>query len=383
MDFISNTTDNEKLYVNLKRKLEALQYNYPLGLESVFLVDKLLNDLIKTNEGFQKLKKISEVQKAELDSEKQATLPLRSENQKIVNENNSLHREMIRIKEEIDKKEMKFESTIRKLNEEKEEMRFLLSQKEISIKNAEQETDSIRKKLNEILQKVYGDYNNQGLAGAEKMLKTGATKPMNIIGKKTEFFLPNALENNIQTQANSDIAFKSLNNNLSDKEEWARDLREADERALKFRNETKLIEEKNKELLQKMEGLEKQIQARDLEIKRLSDNYYLSDNLEEIKVKYQSNHLQNQVDKLNLQIDFLNRRNHELEESNKFYEAKCNGKSIKSLEKELEKLNLEKKQQISKMAILEKRIGEFEKESKSQQQDKVNSLLFRNLSITE
>jgi aspartyl aminopeptidase len=78
-------------------------------------------------------------------------------------------------------------------------MRFLLSQKEISIKNAEQETDSIRKKLNEILQKVYGDYNNQGLAGAEKMLKTGTTKPMNIIGKKTEFFLPNALENNIQT----------------------------------------------------------------------------------------------------------------------------------------------------------------------------------------
>ena len=141
MDLISNSTNNEKLYVTLKKKLEALQYNHPLGLESVFLVDKLLNDLIKTNEGFQKLKKISEIQKTELESEKQATLPLRSENQKIVNENNSLHREMIKIKEEIDKKEVKFETAIRKLNEEKDEMKFLIQQKDIAIKSSESETD--------------------------------------------------------------------------------------------------------------------------------------------------------------------------------------------------------------------------------------------------
>ena len=210
MDLISNSTNNEKLYVTLKKKLEALQYNHPLGLESVFLVDKLLNDLIKTNEGFQKLKKISEIQKTELESEKQATLPLRSENQKIVNENNSLHREMIKIKEEIDKKEVKFETAIRKLNEEKDEMKFLIQQKDIAIKSSESETDSIRRKLNEILQKVYGDYNNSGLAGADKLLKTGTTKPMNIIGKKTEFFLPNAIENNNSNLINADTAFRGV-----------------------------------------------------------------------------------------------------------------------------------------------------------------------------
>ncbi|MFM7855668.1 MAG: hypothetical protein ACKO96_28000, partial [Flammeovirgaceae bacterium] len=95
------------------------------------------------------------------------------------------------------------------------------------------------------------------------------------------------MANNTHNSTNAATAFKSLNNNLSDKEEWARDLREADERALKFRNETKIIEEKSKELMLKIESLEKQIQTRDLEIKRLSDKYYLSDNLEEIKVKYQ------------------------------------------------------------------------------------------------
>ena len=376
MDLISNSTNNEKLYVTLKKKLEALQYNHPLGLESVFLVDKLLNDLIKTNEGFQKLKKISEIQKTELESEKQATLPLRSENQKIVNENNSLHREMIKIKEEIDKKEVKFETAIRKLNEEKDEMKFLIQQKDIAIKSSESETDSIRRKLNEILQKVYGDYNNSGLAGADKLLKTGTTKPMNIIGKKTEFFLPNAIENNNSNLINADTAFKSLNNNLSDKEEWARDLREADERALKFRNETKFAEEKIKELSHKMEGLEKQIHARDMEIKRLNDNYFLSDNLEEIKVKYQANHLQSNVEKLNLQIDYLNKRNHELEESHKFYETKCNGKTIKLLEKDIEKLNAEKKLQISKISQLQNQISDYHKDSKSQIIDKVYLLIY-------
>ena len=375
MDLLSNTTNNEKVYINLKKKLEALQYNYPLGLESVFLVDKLLNDLIKTNEGFQKLKKISEIQKSELESEKQSTLPLRRENQKIVNENNSLHREMIKIKEEIDKKELKFESAIRKLNEEKEEMRFLIQQKDLAIKNAEGETDNIRRKLNEILQKVYGDYNNSGLAGAEKLLKTGTTKPMNIIGKKTEFFLPNAIENTITNHLNADTAFKSLNNNLSDKEEWARDLREADERAIKFRNETKMSEERNKELSFKIEGLDKQIHARDIEIKRLNDNYFLSDNLEEIKVKYQSNHLQSNVEKLNLQIDYLNKRNHDLEENNKYHETRCNGKTIKLLEKEIEKINAEKKTQTTKLAQLQNQIGDYQKESKYQISDKVQNYI--------
>ena len=375
MDLLSNTTNNEKVYINLKKKLEALQYNYPLGLESVFLVDKLLNDLIKTNEGFQKLKKISEIQKSELESEKQSTLPLRSENQKIVNENNSLHREMIKIKEEIDKKELKFESAIRKLNEEKEEMRFLIQQKDLAIKNAEGETDNIRRKLNEILQKVYGDYNNSGLAGAEKLLKTGTTKPMNIIGKKTEFFLPNAIENTITNHLNADTAFKSLNNNLSDKEEWARDLREADERAIKFRNETKMSEERNKELSFKIEGLDKQIHARDIEIKRLNDNYFLSDNLEEIKVKYQSNHLQSNVEKLNLQIDYLNKRNHDLEENNKYHETRCNGKTIKLLEKEIEKINAEKKTQTTKLAQLHNQSGDYQKESKYQISDKVQNYI--------
>ena len=43
--------DLEKKYLSLKKRLDALHYCQPLGIDSVGLVEKLLNDLIKTTEG--------------------------------------------------------------------------------------------------------------------------------------------------------------------------------------------------------------------------------------------------------------------------------------------------------------------------------------------
>ena len=44
--------EQEKKFLTLKKKLDALHYTQPLGVESVNLVDRILNDLIKTTEGF-------------------------------------------------------------------------------------------------------------------------------------------------------------------------------------------------------------------------------------------------------------------------------------------------------------------------------------------
>ena len=43
--------DVERKYLQLKKRLDALHYCQPMGVDSVFLVEKLLNDLIKTTEG--------------------------------------------------------------------------------------------------------------------------------------------------------------------------------------------------------------------------------------------------------------------------------------------------------------------------------------------
>ena len=79
----------ERRFQQLKRRLDALHYCQPLTIESAALADKLLNDLIKTTEGFQKLKKINQEMQAE--SQAKYTEPMMRENERIVKDNNTLH----------------------------------------------------------------------------------------------------------------------------------------------------------------------------------------------------------------------------------------------------------------------------------------------------
>lgn len=44
----------EKEYNRVKRSLEVLGYRGPLGIESAGVVNKVLNDLIKTTDAFKK-----------------------------------------------------------------------------------------------------------------------------------------------------------------------------------------------------------------------------------------------------------------------------------------------------------------------------------------
>ena len=44
----------------LKKRLDSLHYCQPLTVESAALVERLLNDLIKTTEGYQNIKKSNE-----------------------------------------------------------------------------------------------------------------------------------------------------------------------------------------------------------------------------------------------------------------------------------------------------------------------------------
>ena len=47
--------DKNDEYSRLKKSLEMFGYNEPLGLDSVLLANKLLADLTRTTEAFQKL----------------------------------------------------------------------------------------------------------------------------------------------------------------------------------------------------------------------------------------------------------------------------------------------------------------------------------------
>ena len=339
-------SEKEKQHSILKKKLESLNFSQPLGLDSIDLVEHLFNDLVKTSEAFQKIKKINETSKIDLDSEKQTSLPLRSENMRLVKENNALHSELIKIKEEAHQKELNYQTTNKKLEDEKEECIFGTKQKDSFIKKIEGEADKLRNKLNETLHKVYGDNSNNSLPGADKLLKTN-NRPINFIGKKMEFEVSKNLENNLSLEEMR----KLLESPYINREEWANDLKAADDRVENFRTQYNQEKQKNEELLKGIEFLEKQISNRDLEIKRIHQSYNVNDNIEDIKVKYKYSNLEIQIEKLNSQIDFLNKENRQYEEKISFFQTKCNENEVRKMENE--NVKLKKEREIHQTTIKE------------------------------
>ena len=95
--------DMEREYTRVKKSLEVLGYKDPLGLDSVSVVNKVLNDLIKTTEGFKKLQDERDKLRMELKNQGDLILPLRSENMRLTKENNELHKEMIDLKDNLEK----------------------------------------------------------------------------------------------------------------------------------------------------------------------------------------------------------------------------------------------------------------------------------------
>jgi len=331
------TSEKEKQHSTLKKKLESLNFNQALGLDSVDLVDHLFNDLIKTSEAFQKMKKMHESSKGDIEGEKQTSLPLRSENMRLVKENNDLHAELIKIKEDTHQKELNYQTLNKKLNDEKEEFQFFIKQKDTLLHKNEQETEKLRNRLNETLQKIYGDNSSKSLSGADKLLNT-TSKPMNIIGRKMEF----EVSKNLDSALNLEEMRQLLESPYINRVEWANDLKAADERTENFRNQYSIQKQKNEEYIQRIEFLEKQISNRDLEIKRIHQSYNIDGNLEDIKVKYKSTNLEAQLEKLNSQIDFLNKENRQMEEKINFFNTTCNEKEVRKLENENKTLKKEK-----------------------------------------
>jgi chromosome segregation ATPase len=367
---MSSNNDIEKHYLMVKKKLEHFQYNFPLGLDSVQLAEKLLTDLLKTTQGFQEMKAERDRLKEALEAEKLVPLPLRNENAKLLKENNELHRELIKLKEDLDSKELSLGQSIRKLEAEKEEAKFLLSQKDIHIRNIENESEGLRKKLNEVLNKVYGTENfvhsttysqnpKMGLPNAEKILKN-KNATMNIIGKKNEIDMTKGLdpsstyENLMNNVSNKKNLIQEMSSTGVNKEEWANDLKIADERAQKFRDEIRRLEEEKKEMDNKILFLERQIQNRDIEIRRVQNTYLNTDNIEELKIRYQTDNMKLTVEKLNSQIDFLNKENHKLQETVSFHNSRCKEDEVRKLDREVIQLKKDKEALNRKLEMVEK-----------------------------
>lgn len=96
-----------------------------VALESAALAEKLLNDLLKTTEGFQKLKKMNEALQSQVSNDNMYYEPLKKENERIVKENNELHMKIIHLQEELEQKDVTFRSKLKTAQTERADLQFV------------------------------------------------------------------------------------------------------------------------------------------------------------------------------------------------------------------------------------------------------------------
>lgn len=82
----------EEAFVELQEQLRALDYRFPLGLESAPLVRRLLDDLILTTENYELLRQAKEAleRDAVAGDAVNRLRPLQTENARLVRENNEV-----------------------------------------------------------------------------------------------------------------------------------------------------------------------------------------------------------------------------------------------------------------------------------------------------
>lgn len=84
-----------------------------IDIEACALVERLLTDLLKTTEAYQKTKNELAIITNENKLNQQALMPLQKENERLAKESNTLHFDVIKAKEELEQIDLKWKSAMR------------------------------------------------------------------------------------------------------------------------------------------------------------------------------------------------------------------------------------------------------------------------------
>ncbi|KAJ8277097.1 hypothetical protein GJAV_G00071440 [Gymnothorax javanicus] len=152
------TTNAERKFINLRKRLDQLGYRQPLGIESLPLVEKLFNDLVHTTESLRNAKLSAGKTEKESRNVDAVLEPYRAENARLVRESNQLHLDLLRLKEEKERLYKEQTISIRKLEQEMCDLRFLNNQYVHKLRSLEKDckakTDRIQQLQEKNLQAV-------------------------------------------------------------------------------------------------------------------------------------------------------------------------------------------------------------------------------------
>lgn len=95
------------------------------------------------------------VSQAENKLNQQSLAPLQKENERLTNENNQLHLDIIQANENSEKVDLRWKAANRQLQNESRDLRFLVETKDAKIRALDREIAKMRGKLEKTLSKMY------------------------------------------------------------------------------------------------------------------------------------------------------------------------------------------------------------------------------------
>ncbi|XP_051475238.1 centrosomal protein of 135 kDa isoform X3 [Apus apus] len=147
------TTTAERRFVNLRKRLDQLGYRQPLGVESLPLVERLFSDLVRTTESLRSAKLSAGKIEKECSNYDVILEPYKTVNTKLTRENNELHLEILKLKEQSDHHVKDLKASLRRVEHETADLKFLNNQYVHKIKMLEKENKAKSEKIQQLQEK--------------------------------------------------------------------------------------------------------------------------------------------------------------------------------------------------------------------------------------
>ncbi|XP_061593989.1 centrosomal protein of 135 kDa isoform X2 [Cololabis saira] len=147
------SSSTERRLVSLRRRLDQLGFKQTLGTESLPLVEKLLSDLVRTTESLRDAR--LSAGKNEKDSRNVDALlePYRTENGRLVKDNNELHLQLLKLREDRDEVTRELKTRIRKLDHETSDLKFLNNQYVHKVRCLEKDSKAKAERIQQLQEK--------------------------------------------------------------------------------------------------------------------------------------------------------------------------------------------------------------------------------------
>ncbi|XP_051865956.1 centrosomal protein of 135 kDa isoform X1 [Pristis pectinata] len=291
------TTTSERKFVNLRKRLDQLGYRQPLGIETLPLVEKLFSDLVHTTESLRNAKLSSGKTEKESKNLDSVLEPYRTENARLVQENNKLHQELLRLKEESDQQIKDLKYTIRKLEHDTADLKFLNNQYVHKVRSLEKESKAKTEKIQQLQEK-----------NLQAVVQTPGGKKRNIPFRRQRMQID-------QTIPPSGIASAPQ---IHIEDPYYLDLLNvADDRIMGLQDTVNNLKAELDKSDREMRKFQRQVEARDEEIERLNRTLEGGRPHDVISLEAKSKSNERLIAHLNLQVEYLQRTNCDLEKQMK------------------------------------------------------------------